>query len=111
MESVKMIWIFAGLLFFAANIPLYFLPSIIGRKKPNKVAIFVLNFLLGWTIIGWFALLIWAVVSDAQPIPVAPAVARFCSGCANFSMPGSRVCRGCGKPFEADAPSMDCNAA
>jgi hypothetical protein len=36
---------------------LYFLSSIVGSKhrKGNKGAIFVLNFILGWTLIGWQA--------------------------------------------------------
>jgi len=111
MDAVTMIWIVAGLLLFVVNIPLYFLPSIIGRKKRNNVAIFVVNFLLGWTVVGWFAVLIWALVTDAQPIPVEPAVARYCHQCANFSMPGSRVCRSCGRPFDTDSQPMHCHAA
>ena len=111
MHGVTMIWIVAGLLFFAVNIPLYFLPSIIGSKKRNKVAIFIVNLLLGWTIVGWFVALTWAVVTDAEPIPVEPAVARFCNQCANFSLPGSRVCRRCGRPFESDTQTIDCHAA
>jgi hypothetical protein len=41
----------------------YFLPSIIAliRKKKNVVAIFLLNLLLGWTILGWVVALIWSV--------------------------------------------------
>ncbi len=102
-----MIWIVAGLLLFAVNVPLYFLPTIVGWKKRNRRAIFVVNFLLGWTIVGWFGALIWALVTDAEPIPVSAAMARFCSQCANFSVPGSIVCRGCGKPFEADRHTAD----
>lgn len=41
-------------------IPVYFLPAIIGRKQRNAWAIFVLNLLLGWTLIGWVAALVWA---------------------------------------------------
>lgn len=108
---MTMIWIVAGLLLFAVNIPLYFLPSILGRKKRNRVAIFVVNLLLGWTVVGWFAVLLWAIVTDAPPLPESPAVARFCPGCANFSVPGSSVCRSCGKPFESTLHSVDYNAA
>ena len=106
-----MIGIGAGLLLFAVNLPLYLLPSILGRKKQNRAAIFAVNFLLGWTIVGWFAALIWALGRDAQSIPASPAVARFCHHCANFSMPGSRVCRSCGKPFESEGQASDFNAA
>jgi hypothetical protein len=106
-----MIGIGAGLLLFAVNLPLYFLPSILGRKRQNRVAIFTVNLLLGWTIVGWFAALIWALGKDAQSIPASPAVARFCHHCANFSMPGSRVCRSCGKPFETKTETADYSAA
>tara|TARA_Y100000310_G_scaffold50306_1_gene46363 strand:+ start:33 stop:296 length:264 start_codon:yes stop_codon:yes gene_type:complete len=44
-------------------IPLiYFIPSIIARKRkhPNRVAILVLNLFLGWTFLGWVAALVWA---------------------------------------------------
>jgi hypothetical protein len=43
---------------------LYFLPSIIGYKKKNFMAIFLLNLLLGWTFIGWVAALVWAVMVE-----------------------------------------------
>ncbi len=47
-------------------IGLYLLPFIIGyvRKQPNKWAILVLNFFLGWTIIGWIIALVWAFKHD-----------------------------------------------
>lgn len=45
----------------------YFFPTIVahGKKKRNTMAIFVLNLTLGWTVIGWFAALIWASMVDA----------------------------------------------
>jgi ABC-type Na+ efflux pump permease subunit len=43
---------------------LYFVPSIVGRKKKNAQAIFVLNLLLGWTILGWIIALVWAHTKD-----------------------------------------------
>jgi hypothetical protein len=50
----------AGLLFI--NIPLYMLPTIIAgyRIHPNTAAVAVLNFLLGWTGLGWVAALAWS---------------------------------------------------
>ncbi|MBM3590352.1 MAG: superinfection immunity protein [Alphaproteobacteria bacterium] len=43
----------------------YFLPFIVSlsRKHKDSTAIFVLNFLLGWTLIGWVIALIWSVKS------------------------------------------------
>jgi hypothetical protein len=56
-------------LFFGFPIILYFLPAIIGyaRSKRDAGAILVLNFLLGWTAIGWIIALVWALKQD---IPV-----------------------------------------
>ncbi|OOQ61129.1 superinfection immunity protein [Mucilaginibacter pedocola] len=48
--------------------PLYFLPSILGRKKHNSTSIFLLNLFLGWTAVGWIVALIWALSNDAPPV-------------------------------------------
>ena len=42
---------------------IYFLPSLIAllRQHKNKLAIFLLNLFLGWTIIGWVSSLVWSV--------------------------------------------------
>jgi hypothetical protein len=57
---------------FGFGIPfiLYFLPSIIAlaRSKRDLLAIFLLNFFLGWSVIGWIVALVWAAKNDA---PVA----------------------------------------
>ena len=52
------------------SIALYFLPTIIAliRKKRNTVAILLLNFFLGWSLVGWVIALVWASTSDpSQP--------------------------------------------
>lgn len=45
---------------------LYFLPSVIGGKKRNINAIFVLNLFLGWTAIGWIVAMVWACTKDPE---------------------------------------------
>ena len=47
---------------------LYFLPSITAwmRGHHSKWAIIALNFLLGWTIIGWIGALIWSLTGTRQ---------------------------------------------
>jgi hypothetical protein len=45
---------------------LYFLPSYVGRKKRNATAIFALNFLAGWTFIGWVVAMVWACMVDSE---------------------------------------------
>jgi hypothetical protein len=52
-----------GLLVFVVGTSLYLLPSIIGarRKVVNIGSVFVINLLLGWTLIGWVAALAMAL--------------------------------------------------
>ena len=42
---------------------LYFFPSIIAahRDHPNRTGILILNTFLGFTVVGWFVALIWAL--------------------------------------------------
>ena len=44
----------------------YFLPTIVAllREKYDKVSIFLLNFFLGWSVIGWIVALVWACKND-----------------------------------------------
>jgi Superinfection immunity protein len=48
----------------------YFLPSLVSvlRHKRNAEAIFVLNLLLGWTLVGWVIALVWAVTVDTATV-------------------------------------------
>ena len=56
--------ILVGVLLIVAGIVLYFLPSIIAYKKghANKGIILLINFLLGWTFLGWAGTLVWAFI-------------------------------------------------
>jgi RsiW-degrading membrane proteinase PrsW (M82 family) len=47
---------------------LYFLPTFVAeiRHHPQKVAIAVLNLLLGWTLIGWVVALVWAIIKSPE---------------------------------------------
>jgi Superinfection immunity protein len=51
---------------FGLGFFLYFLPSIIAfaRNKRDTTSILVLNFLLGWTALGWVIALVWALKVD-----------------------------------------------
>lgn len=46
---------------------LYFLPAWLGRNKQPSTPILVLNLLLGWTLLGWVAALIWAIAASKKP--------------------------------------------
>jgi hypothetical protein len=47
-------------IFIIAMLFVYFYPSWVGRKRRNRLAIFVTNLLFGWSLIGWGIALIWA---------------------------------------------------
>lgn len=53
---------------FMIPVVLYFLPSIvaINRGHHNRTGIEVLNLLLGWTLIGWIAVLVWSTVGSGR---------------------------------------------
>jgi hypothetical protein len=59
-----------GIIFVA----IYGLPAIVAaiRHHPNQNAIFILNLLLGWTILGWIAALVWSNTSVAPHDRVSP---------------------------------------
>ena len=52
-----------GIIVFILSLVVYFLPTIIAltRGHRNALAIFLLNFFLGWTFIGWVVALVWSV--------------------------------------------------
>ena len=47
-----------------AGLALYFLPAIVANRRghPATAALTALNLLLGWTLIGWVAALVWALM-------------------------------------------------
>jgi len=53
---------------------LYFIPAIVAssRNHHQQTAIFILNLLLGWTVLGWICALVWACTAVYKPAP-APA--------------------------------------
>ncbi|MBH3383215.1 superinfection immunity protein [Pseudomonas juntendi] len=57
---------------------LYLLPAINAksRKHPSAGAVFLLNFFLGWTVIGWLAALIWSATATTTHITPANPSAR-----------------------------------
>lgn len=53
------------LLYDVVIIVVYFVPTIVAlaRHHQQSVAIFLLNFILGWTLIGWIGSLVWALTN------------------------------------------------
>ncbi len=80
---------------------MYFLPTIIGREKSDAGFIFLVNLLLGWTVVGWIVAFIWACAADTRPVPVrfvpVASSGRFCSQCGSLSVGGAHYCSACGR--------------
>ena len=56
------------MLFLSLLALLYFLPTIVAANRGHGIAlILLLNLFFGWTIVVWFVLLIWALVSCPYP--------------------------------------------
>ena len=93
-----------GFPFFLVGFCLYFLPTILAmvRGKTNVPAIFIVNLLLGWSVIGWIVELVWAVsierVDHFRPAQTMPQ-RRFCTSCGKFADAGSHFCANCGVAF------------
>jgi len=60
MQSLTILELLLVVLIFA----IYFLPTLIAflRQHKNSLAIFLLNLLLGWTVLGWVVSLVWSVM-------------------------------------------------
>ena len=56
----------------------YFLPTITAayRKHHNQKAIFLLNLLLGWTLLGWIAALVWSATA-VNPISTSQTTIQY----------------------------------
>ncbi len=79
---------------------LYFLPAIVGHNKRDAAGIFVLNLLLGWTIIGWVIAMVWACSSAPRmPAIVIAGHGCYCPRCGAVSVYGAHYCSACGRPL------------
>jgi uncharacterized membrane protein len=52
------------------GLAVYLLPTIIAafRRHPNALAIFLIDFLFGWTFIGWVGALIWSLITPTAAL-------------------------------------------
>jgi uncharacterized membrane protein YhaH (DUF805 family) len=97
-----------GFLFFPffmapVGLLLYFLPTILAavRRHHNILGVFLLNFFLGWTVIGWIVALVWAmsappVVMVPMPYGGTPPPIQFCPQCGRQVASAAAFCGGCG---------------
>lgn len=56
------------ILMVLAIVVLYMLPTLIafGREHPRRQDIALVNILLGWTLIGWVAVFLWASLTHIE---------------------------------------------
>jgi hypothetical protein len=54
------------------SVLIYLLPTLIafGREHPRRQDIAVVNILLGWTLIGWIAVFLWASLTRVEDQPI-----------------------------------------
>jgi hypothetical protein len=96
-------------IFWLISLFLYFLPAYLARNHANFTGILLLNVLAGWTFIGWIIALVWALSSQRQGQPAAPAQPAagsaeqpaaspgfFCSACGKACVSGATFCSSCG---------------
>lgn len=85
----------------ASVVAVYFIPTWISsaRKHHQANAIFLVNLLLGWTVIGWVAALIWSA-SAVRP-ELNREETRPCPFCAERIMKDARICKHCGRDVPA----------
>ncbi len=60
--------IISGIIFFAVAIPIYFFPALIAwlRQHEHIALIVMFNALLGWTVVGWIAILIFVMYGPRE---------------------------------------------
>lgn len=96
-----------GFVLIGVLLALYVLPTWIAyvRKHQNLVAVGILNVALGWTLLGWIAALVWAVMNTQTRNPnLGPAQTstgqlddtRPCPECAEPIKRAARRCKHCG---------------
>ena len=56
------------ILMLLAVLLLYMLPTLIayGREHPHRQDVVLLNILLGWTLIGWIGVFLWASLTHVE---------------------------------------------
>jgi hypothetical protein len=68
---------------------LYFLPTIIAccNRHRSSVGIILVNFFLGWTLIGWICCFIWSVVTPHAPVAQPIIIYNNVNGSGNQNVP------------------------
>jgi RNA polymerase subunit RPABC4/transcription elongation factor Spt4 len=108
---------FIVLIFVLIGICVYFIPSFVAvtRKVTNTGSVFVINLLLGWTLVGWAVALAMAVKTNMTQIEVVtrsadtaasqskPPAAQPTPTSALSNAPGSKRCSRCDQKLDDNA--------
>lgn len=105
-----------GVILLVIGLLLYFLPGIVAgrRDHTNANAIFALNLLLGWTLLGWVIALVWSLTGTTRQKPTEarapnPVIDQFlandgstktCPYCAEKILAAAVKCKHCGSALQ-----------
>ena len=66
-KEVIFYWVLCGVAVLI-GVAIYFAPTLVARNRNHRNigALFVLNLLLGWTVLGWVGALVWALVEQER---------------------------------------------
>jgi hypothetical protein len=87
----------ATAVFFVDAVAVYFAPAVIAQiyDHPSTTGIGILNFFLGWTVLGWVVSLVWAFTGyGAEPQQLAQT--KTCPLCAEDVRIDAIKCKHCG---------------
>lgn len=98
--------IFIAGLFFVVAPALYLWPTVEAslRQHPNLAALAALNVLLGWTLLGWVAALVWALRRPEPATPVSSGPMKTCPYCAEPVLAAAIKCKHCGSALPPMPP-------
>lgn len=80
---------------------LYWIPTLIAVSNNHKdvVGVFVLNFFVGWTFIGWLISLVWSVKNSNDENQYTQESFLVCPKCSISNSISSQFCNRCGNKF------------
>ena len=63
-----------NIILLAVVLILYMLPTLIafGREHPHRGTIAIVNILIGWTLIGWIVVFLWAALGRVEEQAILP---------------------------------------